>query len=320
MSELPNYTFPLWLTLEGVCILAYAWKPSPERKLFMIPIAGLTYYSLFHTNIFVDSIFTSVGLSSRFITTFMHATASVLLSEPQKEVRIVGDKRVISERPLRERLWWAWKYWANPRGVGWTHEVSGGRIAPKPQTKSRLLFIAQQMGRAMITYLVFDTIGLITSYSPYAHPVVPEVTGWQRLWRLWPGYGPYVLTCMELECQVVSIICIALGFTKPSDWPALFGSVTHSYTLARFWRQVSHTQNLVSRTDTYPSMTWHQQFRNVCFKRLLTHLVLLTILTVLHHHYQRHRQGTPDPAERPFNSDLQALLDIPHVCRLASNR
>jgi len=265
MSEKPNYTISLWLTLEGLCILAYALKPSPTRKLLFVPIAGLSYYSLFHTNIFVDSIFTSVGLSSRFITVFMHATANILMSEPQKEVRIVGDKRVISDRPLRERLWWAWKFWGNPRGVGWSHEIQGDKMAPKPQTKSRLLFLAQQMGRATITYLLFDAIALITSFSPYAYPVVPELTGWQRLWRLWPGYGPYVLTVMELEYQVVSIVCIALGFTKPSDWPALFGSVTHSYTLGRFWRQVSksYIPSIQSQANIYLSMTWHQMFRNV---------------------------------------------------------
>jgi len=235
MSDKGATSVSLWLALEVLYILSLAAKPSPYRKLWFLPIAGLAYYALAHTKFFLKDPFSTIGLASRVSAVVMFASTYILLSEPQKELRIVGDKRDISSRPYRERLWWAWKLWGNPRGIGWTHEPKRG-IPPKPQGMSRRGFVLRQFGWLVVTLLLLDINGLVNRVNPYYSTPVPQITGYQWLWRLYMlGFGFNVILMMTIEYQVVSIICILLGFTQVEDWPPFFGSVSEAYTLGRYW-------------------------------------------------------------------------------------
>ena len=239
MSDKPAFSLWLWVAIEVLYILSLAAKPSPYRKLWFLAILAVAYYSLVHTKMYIKDPFSTMGFATRLSSVVMFASTYILLSEPQQEMKILGDKRDISSRPYRERVWWAWKLWGNPRGIGWTHEPKGGRIPPKPQGMSRRGFVLRQLGWLVATWLLFDINGLINRVNPYYSTPVPQISGFQWLWRLHMlGFGFNVMLMITIEYQVASIICILLGFTQPEEWPPFFGSVFDAYTVGRYWGYV----------------------------------------------------------------------------------
>ncbi|KAF9530987.1 membrane bound O-acyl transferase family-domain-containing protein [Crepidotus variabilis] len=88
-SSKPPFPLPIHSLVEGLLILSLAVKPSPYRALiFFPPIAILVLWSLSCTRIQLGNIGDEMGLASRMILVLMSAAADILLSEPQKEVKL----------------------------------------------------------------------------------------------------------------------------------------------------------------------------------------------------------------------------------------
>ncbi|RHZ46021.1 wax synthase family protein [Aspergillus thermomutatus] len=58
------------------------------------------------------------------------------------------------------------------------------------------------------------------------------------------GWGPIGSWFIDVHYRVLAVVSVGLGVSSPHQWPALFGSITDTYTLRGFWGGF-----------------WHQSFR-----------------------------------------------------------
>ncbi|KAF8149479.1 membrane bound O-acyl transferase family-domain-containing protein [Crassisporium funariophilum] len=246
MTERQKYHIILSFVVEGLSILAFAAKPSPYRKGFFIPIIFIVLYSLLFTSIEVGGVPENIGVGSRLMTALFFASTNILLSDVQRELRIVGQKIDISEAPFLSRLWWGITLWGNPRGVNYAHEPTRS-LPPRPTHTSRPKFILSQLLWTALYLVAYDLARLVNRANPYNATEVPTITGYQWLWRFAAfGYLINILIIMEIEYMLASIVSVILGITSPRDWPATYGSLLDAYTVRRFWGK-----------------SWHQLFRRM---------------------------------------------------------
>ena len=229
----------LWLGADSLYILSNAAKPSPWRKLFLFPITGLLIYAFCFTVVEVGSPLGDFGVGSRLMAVWLSASADILLSEPQRELRLLGDSRdEVSERPFKQRLWWSFTLWGSARGVGWSHEPRNGVIPPRvlKEDMSRRDFIKRQLWSICLDVLLLDVNMMINRANPFYNIHPPPVSGFQHLWRLYAcGYGFIIRQMLSIEYKGLSIVVVGMGYTRPEDWPPAFGSFSDAYTLKRLW-------------------------------------------------------------------------------------
>ena len=228
----------LWLASDSLHILSNATKPSPWRKFFLLPITAILIYVFCSTTVDVGSPFGNFGLGTRLVEIWLSASADILLSEPQRELRLLGDsKDEVSERPLKRRLWWSFTLWGSVRGVGWLHEPQNGVIPPRvKEGMSRWDFVKRQFWLICVDVLLLDVNMMMNRANPFynVHPL--PVSGSQHLWRLYACvYGIIIRQMLSIEYKTLSIVTLGLGYTRPEDWPPAFGSFSDAFTLKQLW-------------------------------------------------------------------------------------
>jgi len=232
----PQLTFLHYVCIELLPIFAYT-VPSRYRKLAFAAIAIPTLYVIFFMKIAGTAPFThilDIGIGMRLAAILLYGVNDLIIHDAQAEYRRIGDKTDVSTRPFLSRLWWSFQVYVNPRGVGWTQELSG--LPPKPKESSRyrfLRFLALDLIRLLI---IWDINGLIMRINPY-YTREQRVEGFERLWRLTysPGYAINLMVQISMEQSVVAILCLAMGYTRPDEWRPIFGSLKETYSLAKFW-------------------------------------------------------------------------------------
>lgn len=237
----------LWLVLDGLYILSNAVRPSPRRRLFLLPIVAIATYGFF-AKPDTGNRFGNYGLGTRLVAVVMLAVGDLFLSEPQRDLRLRKEKgkKPVSERSFKERLQWSGTLWWCARGVGWEHEPKGGVIPPRPKSRSRSDFVKQQLFWIAVDLLIYDLNGLMNRANPFYNKTPLPVSGLGHLWRLYAcGYGIMLRLNMSLQYKVLSILCILLGYTEPEDWPPAYGSYLDGFTLKRFWGYVHSLPRLL---------------------------------------------------------------------------
>ncbi|KAF8971261.1 hypothetical protein BDZ97DRAFT_1349996 [Flammula alnicola] len=224
----------VWLLLESLGILSHTIKPSAHRWIFFVVITSIATYAMIYTRMdFLHLGMTERGMSSRILMIVLFASTDILLCNPQKELRLVGQKENISEAPFLSRLWWGIIVWGNPRRVNFTHEPTA-HIPPRPTHKTRTAFVISQFLSIAFLLLIYDLNGFMNRANPYYGKDVLVVTGYQRLWRLAGfGYCIVIYVVLMIQHKLYSIISVALRITTPRDWPALYHSLFEGYTLRR---------------------------------------------------------------------------------------
>ncbi|KAF2155258.1 hypothetical protein K461DRAFT_276452 [Myriangium duriaei CBS 260.36] len=147
-----------------------------------------------------------------------------------------------------EKLRWATALVFSPRGLGWTQEVKC--ISPQQQRVANL---------SRGEYLISRTIKLV-----YYLAIIDVQTAWRNVvFKSWTVENPTGVTDLPWKTQImvtwshaifgfagisaaytaIAILCVGLGFSKPVDFPGLFGQWKDAYTVRRLWGEVWH-QNL----------------------------------------------------------------------------
>ena len=208
-------------------------KPSQRSQwLFFIPIASICIYMTFFC--------ASSNPRSDYITIapvtpiFFASLDYILLRKYQRELQPSGRQKPLSKMPLKERLWWATSLSGNPRGIGWTHEPTR-YLPPRPSSTPGRFILSQLMW--MVFYLLqFDISNTFARANPCFATGGPSLTAFGWLWR--PTAWLYVsLTYSMFSILYIgySIVSVAVGMSKPRDWPHLFGSLLNGYTLRNCW-------------------------------------------------------------------------------------
>ena len=227
------------LLLDALCILSYTVKPSPHRWIFFALIASIVIYCVLFTRVSLGNEAWEMGQANFPMIRLFDASANILLTEPQRELRYVGQKDLeISTASFSSRFRWGVKLWASPRGVGFIHEPMA-HLAPRPKQRTHRAFILSQLRSITVYLILFDLTGIMNRANPYWTKEVPVVSGNRRLWRLASfGYALILYTTVTIKYKIVSIISVLAGFSEPREWPDFFGSLFDAYTVRRVWGYV----------------------------------------------------------------------------------
>jgi len=156
------------------------------------------------------------------------------------------------------KIKWAITLLINLRGVDWNFEITKNipRKGWRYTKRSRFLFL--QVIEFILIALMADLVAQTSVRAFFTPPsgwkalnskcitLRDSDLGWSFFKTLIFGLGPYYFINMQyLFC---SIIAVALGVSKPKDWPPLFGKLSEVTTVRIFWG--SFWQQMLRRSFT----------------------------------------------------------------------
>lgn len=216
--------------------------PSPYRRLFFAPILALTW-RLVHDGqagyLTSMSWFTCLLMSSDYILLTDVQRTLHQLPESAPNAGHTGPKMMratnIEHAPLAQRAKWALTLFLNLRGVGWNHEPRA-LPSPVPPNTSRMKFIARQLACFCALLLLFDLTNLHWQWNPAFHlrmGLAAAGLGWRIVGTV--AWGATAAAGLSLPHYAASIVCVALGVSRPQDWPPLFGGWADVASIRTFW-------------------------------------------------------------------------------------
>ena len=219
----------LFFLLYVIQITGIAAKPSPYRWVFFLPIAAIATFLLFRVN------------AEPVAILLFSASDYLLLTDVQRELRLIGQPKSISDAPLSDRLIWGVKLITANRGIGWTHEPTTA-LLPRPTNLTRGQFIISRLKRLVLHALLLDVGQMIIRRNPSRfHKTAPPMA---EQGVLWCSYSmlTFVLNAAPmltiLANLLPSLVLVTAGLSEPSEWPHLFGSWSDAYTIHNVWRSV----------------------------------------------------------------------------------
>ncbi|KJA17533.1 hypothetical protein HYPSUDRAFT_70638 [Hypholoma sublateritium FD-334 SS-4] len=241
MSSKLNLHVGVWLLVEALSILSYTVKSSRLRlSLFVGIVATCTYGLMCTTTDFRRYGMGVRGISSRFPMIVLFVSSNILLCDPHKDLRRVGQKGSIHDAPFLSRLWWGLLTWSNPRGINYAHEPTPA-LPPRPRQTTRTMFVVAQLKSIIWYFLPFDILGIINRANPYYTKDTPIVAGFQHLWWLAGfGFGAMIYTLTSIQYKILAIILVVLRISNPRECPDFYDSPFDAYTVCRMWSKSWH--------------------------------------------------------------------------------
>ena len=164
----------LFSLLYVIQIAGVAAKPSPYRWMFFPPIAVIATFLLFHFNVEAVTVL------------LLSASDFLVLTDVQRELRLIGQPKSISDASLSDRLIWAIKLVTELRGIGWAHE---------PTIISRVKWLA-------FYSLLFDVGQILVRRDPFFQETAPPFADQGPLWR----------SCTMFAFFITSMPFLVIGF------------------------------------------------------------------------------------------------------------
>jgi len=218
----------LFALLYVILIAGIAAKPSPYRWMFFPPIASIATLLLFRSHIEIGT------------TLLLVASDFLLLTDVQRELRLIGQKKSISDAPLSDRLTWAVKLTTALRGIGWEHEPTGS-LPPRPTSMTRGQFIVSRVKRLVLYLVLFDVTHIMIRNNPSSLKTARPVAEQGPLSWFY-ATSTYLIndgSLMTIIYNLVpSLLLVTAGLSEPSEWPDFLGNWSGAYTVHNFWRLV----------------------------------------------------------------------------------
>ena len=163
-----------------------------------------------------------------------------------------GAKEDATTLPWLQKTWWALELFSVNRGLGWDWRVGGIPKITSPPSRSR--FVIVRLVKYVLMYAGLYVAGLIaqnirdnwvTVRSATLRDALVSVTNNVYVLHLFlvGGYAIAIYSHFGLMTLPLSMICVGLrvgpkDWQKAESWPPNFGSVTHAYSIRRFWGYV----------------------------------------------------------------------------------
>ncbi|KIL63497.1 hypothetical protein M378DRAFT_164366 [Amanita muscaria Koide BX008] len=234
-------TASLFFALGQVCYyLALVVKPSPYRRLWMVPIVLSTAYFYryavqYHTPL--EYAYGCGALGQLFV-----ASSYILTTDAQQRLFLKDQKEPAWRLSLLERVKWTIKLTAALRGIGWSHEPTHVLPPPTSTSTTRSEFVVQQIGRLTLDILLYDAIITYARGNPSFAANGYSIAGDGIVWRvvnvLVLGFGGAI--CIGIPYRIFSILAVSFAISEPREWPPLFGHVHDAYSLRTFWGRSWH--------------------------------------------------------------------------------
>ncbi|PPR01958.1 hypothetical protein CVT24_011107 [Panaeolus cyanescens] len=236
--------------LEIIHIISLSIWPSPYRPILFLPVVFLSAFVIFRSGISLQDYYATYAIGIKLTTITLLTSTDILLSEPQSEFRTKDHQSrsaYNSSSPFLSRLWWGLCVWINPRGINFAHEPKN--LPPRPTETTNRAFYRRQI-KGIVPYLIlWELVGWLNRSNPYYYQLVDpsSITGYRRLWRLaGVTYWFHLAYMLSPGYRLMSIVGVALGLSKPRNWPDMFASPREAYTIRRFW-----------------GIFWHKLFRRI---------------------------------------------------------
>ncbi len=227
--SLPIFAFTTLISLPASLII----RPNPYRWILWVSIVvGDAYLAFTTTHHPVVDYF----LGSVYAGSILLGSDYILLTEPQKELRLRGQKEAVDSAPLSERFRWGFRLWSSLRGVGWTHQPSRLGAPVSPDT-TRLAFIRRRLLVVALNVFLLDAMSIYNRANPAF--LGDGISMADRPWLLrYVDLLAWVWTSqaqMRILHGIVSVVSVLSGLSVPRDWVDPFGSLLDAYTLRRLW-------------------------------------------------------------------------------------
>lgn len=238
--------FPLKETAaaELLLIISLLFPDLPFRHAVIHPVI----FSLYLSNLLLHE-----QIQNRFIAYFTGAVlstaifrASTLLLLPSlgypAPIRDGETPKSVFELTLWGRVNRTIHLMSSTRGIGWNFRVPKS-INPPPLYKSRTSFVVYRLLAGLVFYLALDAAETLQQSSPWLVDIMSDAPGTATVasqkfitrmafaisWAL----GAFCL--LEMGMCLFSAIAVLLGSSEPKEWPMIFSSPIHAYSIRRTW-------------------------------------------------------------------------------------
>ncbi len=210
-------------------------KPSPYRRLFMVPIVLSTlafFQRTLHFHTALEYTYASTVVGQIFV-----ASSYILINDAQRTVFAKGQKEPAYCFPLVERIKWAIKLNVNSRATTWSHGPKHALPPPPSPSITRSKFIVQQISALVLDLICYEIIITFVKTSPsfvIAGHSFAEGGIARRITKVLI-LGLAGSTALRTAHRILRILCLCIGLADPQDCPPLFGDIREAYTLRKFW-------------------------------------------------------------------------------------
>ena len=219
-------------TLSRCLLVAgVATKPSPYRwMIWPLVVAVSCYYCIWTT----PSHHTYATISRMILTIFI-ASDFILLTDVQRELRLVGQRDPISNQGLWARLKWSLHLLCSDRGVGWAHEPKS--VLPPHPKSTRAQFLASRLRWLLAWGLIYDVATIFIRSDPRLAKGAPPIAQlpWLRRCCMFLFSMPGGIASMSMVHIVAALLSVGGGSSEPEMRPHLMGRWSDAYTIRRLW-------------------------------------------------------------------------------------
>uniref|UniRef100_A0A8H8CE00 Wax synthase domain-containing protein n=1 Tax=Psilocybe cubensis TaxID=181762 RepID=A0A8H8CE00_PSICU len=290
------FSVPLILLFAACALLAcIPGHRNPTKVFLLVTLSAIAFYVISQTN--TGDPIIDLGLGSAILIQVANALDSLYLTDPDTLVNFEQPESGgrITQKPLKERIRWAFYLYTNIRGIGWAHEPAFLHPAPSRSTPIRAFVIRRLFYALLCAAVEFISYVLLASNPALNTPGKVAFSAAPFHWRVMGTLAFGGASSSRIFCVscVVSAVVVGLGFSTPERWPSLFGSPFQAWSVRQFWRKV-----------------WHQMLRKTLLS--LSHFVITKIMR-LPPPFPRSRltSGTSKPTSSPSsNSPLQTLSKL----------
>ena len=146
-------------------LAALITKPSPYRRLFIVPI--ILVVASFFQSASQNRSFLEYACSDFVVGLLFTASDYILLTDVQRELFVEGQKEPAFRLSLFERIKWAAPLLINPRCIGWSHEPTYALPPRLPPSVTRWKFIFQELGRLARDAVLVEVISTYIVKTDY---------------------------------------------------------------------------------------------------------------------------------------------------------
>ncbi|KAK6827830.1 toxin biosynthesis protein [Apiospora arundinis] len=233
------------ILLPVVQITSLALPPFQHRALIFVPlIAALAYASA--TNLGAYSAELRATLISLW-PWYLGTIADLAWARPEHDYwrldRPAHEAESMSGGWGWRKLAWSAALWANPRGIGWSHQIRGVRRGRGPA--ARWPFVWYQLRRYVAYYLIVDVMGMYTMRHFYHTDVdlgtiTVRAASWTR--SFYNSWHLLLQVIAQLQFQYIScsMVTVALGIYEPKDWPPWLGTWQDLRSVRLLWNAWEH--------------------------------------------------------------------------------
>lgn len=232
-----------WPVLQATMLLGFFLGPGTPQTLAVTSV--LLPLALLRPRYTAGDVSTDYSLSSMAVV--MLLTYLDLGTATKNGPRFLGNPAKplpnggVGERDSKswwQKLKWAARLTATPRGIGWNWQVKGVPAHPGA-SQSRLRFVSARVAevavRLAVKALAVYGIGFCAAVRPSPSAAGPLNGFLLDAAVSWCG-AVWIFNTLGAPHAAGGAATVLLGVCEPWEWPPIFGSLSDAWSVRQLWR------------------------------------------------------------------------------------